>query len=33
MSNGRKSRIKKTPELDAIGEGDIIMLKIRKGGK
>ena len=24
---------KSTPKLDAVGEGDIIMLSIRKGGK
>ena len=32
---GMKDRVesKSTPKLDAVGEGDITMLSVRKGGK
>ena len=33
MRNEGNSRIKITPKLDAVGEGDITMLSIRRGGK
>ena len=33
MRNEGKSESKSTPKLDAVGEGYITMLSIRKGGK